>query len=73
MMRRRSMQSTLGCRLLLRSAAVLVPNRGRADWLAEWKAELWQVLRSQEACRDQTIDEGAMPRCVSGRVVAAAK
>jgi hypothetical protein len=46
------LQSLPICRLLLRSASMLVPDRRRAEWLAEWKAELWQVLRSQEDCRD---------------------
>ena len=32
--------------LILRSASLLVPGRGRAEWLAEWKAELWQVCRA---------------------------
>ncbi len=30
---------------ILRLAAILVPERERRDWLAEWKSELWYVLR----------------------------
>ncbi|MES1257868.1 MAG: hypothetical protein ABUS51_05545 [Acidobacteriota bacterium] len=30
---------------ILRSAAVLVPATQRADWLAEWRSELWHVRR----------------------------
>ncbi len=30
---------------ILRSAAVLVPETQRADWLAEWRSELWHVRR----------------------------
>jgi MacB-like periplasmic core domain len=52
-------QSAPLCRLLLRSASVLVPGRGRAEWLAEWKAELWQVLRSKGERRDQGAHEAA--------------
>ena len=69
------------CRLLLRSASLLVPGRSRADWLAEWEAELWHVLRSQDDGREQAADEGAvhlsptglLPRRVSGCVVASPK
>jgi hypothetical protein len=32
-------------RAILRIAAVLVPERQRADWLAEWRSELWHVRR----------------------------
>jgi len=31
---------------ILRTAAFLVPRSKRADWLAEWEAELWQVCRA---------------------------
>jgi len=30
---------------ILRSAALLVPEPRRADWLAEWRSELWHVRR----------------------------
>ncbi len=30
---------------ILRLAALLVPRRERQEWFAEWKAELWYVLR----------------------------
>jgi len=30
---------------ILRNAALLVPDAERAEWLAEWKAELWYVER----------------------------
>lgn len=36
-------------RAILRSAAWLVPDGQRTEWLAEWKAELWYVRRSGEA------------------------
>jgi hypothetical protein len=32
-------------RAILRSAAVLVPETQRADWLAEWRGELWYAGR----------------------------
>ncbi|HZZ37538.1 MAG TPA: hypothetical protein VFE06_00305 [Acidobacteriaceae bacterium] len=35
--------SAVSARLLVRSASLLVPNRRRADWTAEWLAELWHV------------------------------
>ncbi len=33
-------------RVLLRGAAILVPERERAEWLAEWTSELWYVMRA---------------------------
>jgi hypothetical protein len=30
---------------ILRTAAFLVPQTGRADWLAEWRSELWHIRR----------------------------
>jgi hypothetical protein len=35
--------SALSARLLVRAAALLVPGPQRADWTAEWLAELWHV------------------------------
>ncbi len=75
------LQSLPICRLLLRSASLLVPGRTRADWLAEWEAELWHVLRSHVEGRDRAADEVActlqphdlLPRRVSGCVVASPK
>jgi hypothetical protein len=32
-------------RAILRSAALLVPESQRPDWLAEWRSELWHVRR----------------------------
>jgi hypothetical protein len=32
-------------RAILQSAALLVPETQRSDWLAEWRAELWHVQR----------------------------
>jgi hypothetical protein len=32
---------------ILHVASLLVPRQGRAEWLAEWKAELWQVCRAR--------------------------
>ena len=46
------------CRLLLRSASLLVPGRSRADWLAEWQAELWHVLHSQDDACQRAAPEG---------------
>jgi hypothetical protein len=34
---------------ILRCAAWLVPGRERAEWLAEWRAELWHVWHSYHA------------------------
>jgi len=53
------MQSAALCRLMLRSASALVPGKDRAEWLAEWQAELWQVLRSQREFRNEAADDGA--------------
>jgi hypothetical protein len=32
--------------IILRSAALLAPHWRRADWLAEWRSELWYVLQT---------------------------
>jgi hypothetical protein len=37
------LRSLPNCRFILRCAAWLVPGRERAEWLAEWEAELWHV------------------------------
>ena len=42
----RSLPSSL---LILRSAAWLVPAQERADWLAEWQAELWHVWHARDS------------------------
>jgi hypothetical protein len=34
------------CRFILQVAALLVPGRERAEWLAEWQAELWHVWQA---------------------------
>ena len=34
---------------ILRSASLLVPGPQRAEWLAEWSAELWHVNRGATA------------------------
>jgi hypothetical protein len=34
---------------ILRTAALLVPQTQRSDWLAEWRAELWHVERDPHA------------------------
>ena len=36
---------------ILCAAAFLVPHKARAEWIAEWRGELWQVLQS---CRTQS-------------------
>jgi hypothetical protein len=40
---------SLFCRLLLHSAATLVPGAERAEWLAEWNAEIWYLLHDKRA------------------------
>jgi hypothetical protein len=41
--------------LLVRTAACLVPRADRADWVAEWAGELWQVRQSGgEAAESET-------------------
>ncbi len=47
MIGRSLLQSPSICRLLLRTAGLLVPRQNRADWIAEWEAELWHVSRSR--------------------------
>ena len=37
------------CRLMLQTAGLLVPARDRAEWLAEWEAELWHICRARNA------------------------
>jgi hypothetical protein len=41
-----SVRSPRLCRLMLRTAGLLVPGGDRAEWLAEWEAELWHICRS---------------------------
>jgi hypothetical protein len=31
------------CTGILKMAAILVPRKARAEWLEEWRAELWHV------------------------------
>jgi hypothetical protein len=40
------LRSLPACFFLLRCAASLVPGRERAEWLAEWRAEVWHVWDS---------------------------
>lgn len=37
---------SLGCNALLRSASLLVPRAARAEWLSEWRSELWYARQS---------------------------
>lgn len=37
----------VACNAFLRSASLIVPCSARADWLAEWRSELWHARRSQ--------------------------
>jgi hypothetical protein len=37
------------CLFILRTAAWLVPAQERAEWLAEWQAELWHVWHSRDS------------------------
>jgi hypothetical protein len=43
------LRSLPSCLFILRSAAWLVPGQARADWLAEWQAELWHVWHSRDS------------------------
>jgi len=36
------------CLVILRCAGLLAPRSRRADWLAEWRGELWYVLRRSD-------------------------
>lgn len=45
-------RSTSRHRAALWVAALLVPSRKRAEWLAEWRSELWYV--QQESCRQSS-------------------
>lgn len=49
MLRRRHRDPSLFHRLLLHSAATLVPRAERAEWMAEWNAEIWYLLDDREA------------------------
>ena len=51
------------CFFLLRCAAWLVPGKERADWLAEWRAEVWHVWDSYG--RSYSGD-GSLSRSFSG-------
>ncbi len=35
--------SLIVCTAILKTAAILVPRNARAEWLEEWRAELWHV------------------------------
>jgi hypothetical protein len=35
--------SLIVCTAILKTAAILVPRKARAEWLEEWRAELWHV------------------------------
>jgi hypothetical protein len=37
--------SLFACKGILKLAALLVPRKARAEWLEEWRAELWHVWR----------------------------
>jgi hypothetical protein len=49
--------------LILRSAALLVPRRQRAEWWAEWRAELYYVLQASEG-RRASYNRQAMLFCL---------
>ncbi len=36
---------------LLRTASILVPRTARAEWLSEWRSELWHVRQSADVAR----------------------
>jgi hypothetical protein len=46
-------------RAILRSAALLVPESQRPDWLAEWRSELWHVRRDPRGRNVATFCMGA--------------
>jgi hypothetical protein len=50
--------------LILRSAALLVPHWRRADWLAEWRSELWYVLQGSDPERRSFWNRKAMFFCL---------
>lgn len=46
---------------VLRSAALFVPDSLRADWLAEWRSELWHVHAAPGTTRATAFCLGAFP------------
>jgi hypothetical protein len=49
-----------GYRRLFWCASLLVPRRLRADWLAEWMAELWYAGKAWEEARPSALVEGQL-------------
>jgi hypothetical protein len=51
--------------IILSSASLLLPHTHRAEWLAEWKSELWYVLQSSDdASRHKFWDRTALLFCL---------
>jgi hypothetical protein len=46
--------------MILRSAGLLVPQSHREDWLAEWRSELWYVLRDRAEFRSRWDPEALL-------------
>jgi hypothetical protein len=56
--------SRLHC-AILRLGALLVPERERPEWIAEWKSELWYVLRRRNGSLDTSrLDWDALRYCL---------
>ena len=51
---------------ILRCAAWLVPVAERAEWLAEWQAEVWHVWHLYRRGRTQLISVSVLSRTPSG-------
>src|SRR5579859_5490051 len=73
------LRSLPACFFLLRCAASLVPARERAEWLAEWRAEVWHVWDSYGRSQVTDLCLGAFqdafwlrwysPRSISRRIL----
>lgn len=59
-MNRPARLSDISARLVVRTAALLVPKSQRADWIAEWLAELWHVGRVSDAAAPLAFAAGAL-------------
>ncbi len=48
------------CTLFVTAVSMLIPSTRRADWLAEWKGELWQLLK-----HPSNVPAGKLPGILS--------
>jgi hypothetical protein len=62
-------RSLPACLFLLRCAAWLVPGRERAEWLAEWRAEVWHVWHLHGRNSQVTDLSGSFSGCFLAEVV----